>query len=46
MKSESETKWHSMMNVSTNKGNEKIAEDDYEFEFDDTKDINEVICLD
>jgi hypothetical protein len=46
MKSESETKWHSMMKDSTDKGNEKIIEDDYELEYDDSRDINEVINLD
>ena len=48
MKSESETKWMTLMSETNEKfaNNEKIAEDDYEFESDDATDVALVKCLD
>ena len=49
MKSESETKWISMMNEAQERNpnnNDLINEDSYEFEYDDSRDVDDVRCLD
>ena len=48
MKSESETKWVTMLNEQTDRSceNDQVIEDDYDFEVDESKDIKEVMNLD